>query len=86
MSRNRKSTAGSAAADVDSFLDSSADDMEDTDFRDVKNDWRYRGRNRRQESSEETAPDSLPSAMAQKDPTLEVELRAALHQVLPQQN
>lgn len=44
-------------------------------------DWGERGRNRKQDSSEETAPD----IKVHLEPALEVELRTALRQAIPQQ-
>jgi len=96
VTKKRKSENGSTENDEDIFADSSGDDMEDTDFWDVMNGWETRGENRRQESSEETAPDIIPlhtsseetapGTKIQLEPALEVELRAALHQVIPQQD
>ncbi|KAK0722777.1 hypothetical protein B0T26DRAFT_703941 [Lasiosphaeria miniovina] len=69
--------------------------MDDMDLWGVVSNWRERGRNRRQESSEETAPDIIPPQKSSEEtapntkvhlePALEVELRTALRQVIPQQ-
>ncbi|KAK0713847.1 hypothetical protein B0T26DRAFT_742347 [Lasiosphaeria miniovina] len=89
--RKNRSGQGSAKESEDSFTESSGDS--DTNMDDM--DWRERGRHRRQESSEETAPDIIPRQKSSEEtapntkvhlePALEVELRTALRQIIPQQ-
>jgi len=101
--RKRRSAQASTATDQDGFSESSGDsdtnisdtNMSDMDVRGTTGDWIVWGRNRRQESSDETAPDVMPpqqlseaTAPATKvhlEPALEVELRTVLREVIPQQ-
>ncbi|KAK3363607.1 hypothetical protein B0T25DRAFT_469841 [Lasiosphaeria hispida] len=96
--RKRRSAQASTATDQDGFSESSGDsdtNMSNMDVRGTAGDWIEWGRNRRQESSDETAPDVVPpqqlseeTAPATKvhlEPALEVELRTVLREVIPQQ-
>ncbi|KAL2142495.1 hypothetical protein VTI28DRAFT_1097 [Corynascus sepedonium] len=81
----RKSGQGSTANDEASFAESSGDsdaDMEDADSTwDVISYWRERASNRKQESSEEAAPDTKVYLA----PNIEANLRAALRKSMSQQ-
>ncbi|KAK0733763.1 hypothetical protein B0T26DRAFT_736627 [Lasiosphaeria miniovina] len=87
----RKKSGQGSPKNEDSFTESSGDS--DIDMDDM--DWREWGRNRRQESSEETAPDIIPLRKSSEEtapknkvhlePALDMELRTALRQVIPQQ-
>ena len=83
--KKRRSGQGSTVSDEASFIDSSRDsdtDMEDTDgLWDMTSNWRERGGHRRQESSEETAPDTKVHLA----PDIEADLRAALRKAMSQQ-
>ncbi|KAK4246086.1 hypothetical protein C7999DRAFT_42400 [Corynascus novoguineensis] len=83
--RKRKSGRGSTAHDEVIFAESSGDsdiDMEDTDsLWEVMSNSSERGSNRRQESSEETAP----GTKVQLAPDIEADLRAALRKSMLQQ-
>ncbi|KAK0657765.1 hypothetical protein B0T16DRAFT_425889 [Cercophora newfieldiana] len=96
--RKRRSAQASTATDQDGFSESSGDsdtNMSDMDVRGTAGDWIEWGRNRRQESSDETAPDvvrpqqlseeTAPAIRVHLEPALEVELRTVLRDVIPQQ-
>ncbi|KAK0703759.1 hypothetical protein B0T26DRAFT_744454 [Lasiosphaeria miniovina] len=84
-SQKKRKSGQISPKNEDSFTESSRDS--DTDMDDM--DWRGWGRNRRQESSEETAPDIMeetaPNTKVHLEPAVEMELRTALRQVIPQQ-
>ncbi|KAK4155532.1 hypothetical protein C8A00DRAFT_13439 [Chaetomidium leptoderma] len=82
--RKRRSGQGSTAKDEASFTELSGDsdtDMENTDsLWDITSNWRERGGHGRQESSEETAPDTKVHLA----PEVEADLRAALRKGVSQ--